>query len=44
MSSPVNTRSVPGVSPLPGQPAPEEMLIDVAGLKRDYFLQCGNLI
>jgi phosphoglucomutase len=33
----VDTRSLPGVSPLAGKPAPKEMLIDVARLERDYF-------
>ena len=37
MSSGVETRSVPQVSPLAGHLAPKEMLIDVARLERDFF-------
>ena len=37
MSSGVETRSVPQVSPLAGHPAPKEMLIDVSQLERDFF-------
>src|SRR5712692_7327038 len=37
MSSAVNTASIPKISLLAGQPAPKEMLIDLAELERDYF-------
>jgi phosphoglucomutase len=37
MSSAVKTPSIPKISPLAGLPAPKEMLIDVAGVQRDYF-------
>jgi phosphoglucomutase len=37
MSSAVNSPSVANISPLAGQPAPKEMLIDPARLERDYF-------
>jgi phosphoglucomutase len=37
MSSAVNTLAVTNISPLAGQPAPKEMLIDPARLERDYF-------
>ena len=33
----VETRLVPGISPLAGRPAPKELLIDVARLEREYF-------
>jgi phosphoglucomutase len=44
MSSTVSVQSAPGdlkkqreISPLAGQPAPKEILVDVARLERDYF-------
>lgn len=37
MSSAAHTPSIPGISPLAGQPAPKEMLIDPARLERDFF-------
>ena len=37
MSRAVETPAVPKVSPLAGQPAPKEMLIDVARLEREYL-------
>jgi phosphoglucomutase len=37
MPSAVEMRSGPALSPLAGQPAPKEMLIDVAQLERDYY-------
>ena len=44
MSSPIGTRSMPRetknevkISPLAGQPAPKEMLVDVARLEREYY-------
>jgi phosphoglucomutase len=37
MSSAVNTPALANISPLAGQPAPKEMLIDPARLERDYF-------
>ncbi|HMK30578.1 MAG TPA: hypothetical protein VK473_12900, partial [Terriglobales bacterium] len=32
-----STPGVPAISPLAGKPAPKEMLIDVAGLEKEYF-------
>jgi phosphoglucomutase len=43
MPSAVKTRSVPGISPLAGLPAPKEMLVDVAQLERDYFARRPDL-
>src|SRR5260370_40246379 len=37
MPSTVKTRSIPNIAPLAGQPAPKEMLVDLARLERDYF-------
>jgi len=37
MPSTVKTRSIPNISPRAGQPAPKEMLVDLARLERDYF-------
>jgi phosphoglucomutase len=37
MSSALNTLAGANISPLAGQPAPKEMLIDPARLERDYF-------
>lgn len=37
MSSAIESRPVPNISPLAGKPAPKEMLIDVARLEREYF-------
>src|SRR2546426_9694594 len=37
MPSGVEAQPVPSISPLAGQPAPKEMLVDVARLEREYF-------
>jgi phosphoglucomutase len=37
VSSTIESRPVPNISPLAGKPAPKEMLIDVARLEREYF-------
>ena len=37
MSSAIGRQAIPQLSPLAGQPAPKEMLIDVAKLEREYF-------
>src|SRR5208282_4443098 len=34
---PMTTPREPAISPLAGKPAPKELLIDVAGLEREYF-------
>ncbi len=43
MSSGVGTHSAPSISPLAGQPAPKEMLVDVARLERDYYARRPDL-
>ena len=37
MSSAPGTHPVPSISPLAGQPAPKQMLVDVARLEREYY-------
>src|SRR6266481_10062533 len=37
MPSSVETHPDANISPLAGRPAPKEMLVDVAGLEREYF-------
>src|SRR3989454_4027973 len=37
MPSGVEAQPVPSISPLAGQPAPKEMLVDLARLDREYF-------
>jgi phosphoglucomutase len=34
---PTNTKKAAAISPLAGQPAPKEMLVDLARLERDYY-------
>jgi phosphoglucomutase len=43
MPSAVETRAVPGISPLAGQPAPKDILIDVARLEREYYQRRPDL-